>query len=124
MRHIIERLEEKYESIKMNRKKSKEIERYSDKYRTAEELPWTLVPMINRTKEYPEELVRLGFGYGVKCKTKGAEIKSMDMEEIGSEVEESEETSEEKESSEENDYIETYYDDDEKESEDDIEDYM
>lgn len=127
MRRAIEELEGKYRQLQLNRKQEAEIERYSDKYAPAADGTVHLLnSMISRADEYPEELVALGFGHGVKCQARGAKAKLMVTEEIDSEVESSSEVSTPPEDPEyeENDYIEAYHDDDEQESEEDFEDML
>ncbi|KAI5190748.1 hypothetical protein NECID01_1115 [Nematocida sp. AWRm77] len=127
MRRAIEELEGKYKQIELNKRKEEEIKRYTDKYTDVlDGTTYLINTMINRAEEYPEELVRLGFGHGVKCKAKREKARSMQIEEIDSEVEPSSEESGEQEESEceDNDYIEQYGDDDEAESEEDVEDML
>ncbi|KAI5186369.1 hypothetical protein NEHOM01_1423 [Nematocida homosporus] len=128
MRKVLEALADQYRYLGISKEKERAIERYSDKYRQNQDGTVNLIPaLIENSEEYPQELVKLGFGHGVKCQSKGASIKALFMQEaeINSEVEESEaSTSQKEEESEENDYMAAYLDDDEMESDDEIEDVM
>lgn len=115
MKKYVEMMQAKFREVKYDgRSESSEIERYSDRYREDRDGSATLLgKMLEWANEYPEELVREGFGHGVNCRARGSQGKTLAPPiEVPDEMD-AEEEEEMQEGEEDNDYVEDYFDDDE-----------